>query len=86
MWRAVLVAILAGATAVSGALPVFMGAGYRQTPSPQGCPDGWPYISAESWWRRELEPPGGFTAAALDFGHQHTETCWPQMMEMAGKD
>jgi hypothetical protein len=76
-----LLAAAASAQAPEG-VPAWMGAGGRHVEHPKGCRLGEIFVSAETWWRRELAPPGGFTDKALDHGHMHLETCWPQLLPL----
>ena len=67
------------------AVPWFMSTGSSNLPHPKGCAQGWVWVSAEEWWRRELLPPGGFTNQSKDHGHQHAEMCWPQQLLLPGE-
>lgn len=59
----------------------------HMTPHPAGCKPGEVFLSAQDWWvnatGEEVDPQTG--KLADDFGHIHTEVCFPHMATVSGE-
>ncbi len=82
-WRTRWLFLLALAIAIS--LPIPELAAQGEFPHPKGCADDEIYISSQDWWLTTPGEVGQDGQPGEDFGHLHTELCFPHKATISGE-